>query len=237
RTATVTDYQSDLQSASDTRSHDPTAPPTRSLCERIWAQLKMHHLTSSPFSAFDVRHRPRGIGRPKTLPFPAGLRIVDPAIHPFREEPKGVGHAENDELSIYQRQQCVFSISRRNRHIGAKPKCIELVHPIVITRLSATGISYTLKLRRRKRIERPAFRTMRANCSRPVDHFALAPVETGEMPARENRPDHSVPADVEAARRESRRLGIVPWQFVDFRQSRLLRTGPGIQTHDATGKP
>ena len=61
---------------------------------------------------------------------------------------------------------------------------------------------------------------------RPVERsLALAPVEAGEMSAREDRPDYAVAIDVEPARRESLhwRLRVVPGQLVDFSQSRRGR--------------
>src|SRR5216684_824394 len=74
---------------------------------------------------------------------------------------------------------------------------------------------------------------------RPIERsLALAPVETGEVSAGSNRPDHAVSIDVETARRESlnRRLRIVPWQFINFRQRSRRRIRARVQAHDAARK-
>src|SRR5260370_33220275 len=74
---------------------------------------------------------------------------------------------------------------------------------------------------------------------RPVERsLALAPVETGEVSAGSNRPDHAVGIDVETTRRESlnRRLRIVPRQFINFRQRGGRWFRAGVQAHTAAWK-
>src|SRR5208283_5644221 len=100
--------------------------------------------------------------------------------------------------------QGIGRIAGGDRHIPAQAECVMLIHPGIVARLGAAGTGHTLELRSRKWVESPAFRTVLPRRRRSVERaFALAPVEAGEMPARERCPDNAVAVDVHPARRVS----------------------------------
>src|SRR5438046_10023743 len=55
--------------------------------ERIGTHLKPDNLARRSFSAFHVERTARADRRPQSLALPAGIRIVDPPVHPFRVIP------------------------------------------------------------------------------------------------------------------------------------------------------
>src|SRR5205807_2195636 len=78
------------------------------------------------------------------------------------------------------------------RDVAAEPKRIELIDPGVIAHLHAAAVADRLELRPRKRIERPAFRTMPSSSLWTVERtLALAAVEACQVPARERHPHHT----------------------------------------------
>ena len=69
---------------------------------------------------------------PHAFAFPAGLRVVDAAIHTLREEAERVRNTHHDELAVHERDQGIGSVSGDDGDILAKPQRVERVHPIVI---------------------------------------------------------------------------------------------------------
>src|SRR5688500_17294434 len=90
---------------------------------------------------------PRAYGRPQPPPLPAGVRVVDPAIQPFSEKPKGIRYAQDDPFPILQNQQSFRQVSRIDRHVRTQAERVELIHPGVVTRLDASRIRYAFELR------------------------------------------------------------------------------------------
>src|SRR4029453_11384192 len=138
--------------------------------------------------------------------------IVDAAIHPLGVETEWVGHAHDDPLAVLQGEQGLGSVPGVDRDVGAEPERVELIDPRVIAAFDAAGLVQAFELRQRLGIERPAFWAVLARGARPVERtLALAPIEAGEMAARQRGPVDAVSIDVAAARRESPRLGLLEW--------------------------
>ena len=68
---------------------------------RIWKWTTL----PGPFASLAVEGRASAPGGPDALAFPAGLRIVDAAVHPFGEEAERIGNAHDDPLAVHQREQ------------------------------------------------------------------------------------------------------------------------------------
>src|SRR5688572_8245568 len=83
------------------------APGISTVCllrEGIRTNLELHQLARRSLSAFDVRHRFRGIGRPDAPALPPSLRIVDAAVEQLRIEPLRIGDTQNGKLLALRRQ-------------------------------------------------------------------------------------------------------------------------------------
>src|SRR5579862_862327 len=76
-----------------------------SISERIWSNLEVHHLRVRAFSGLAVERRSSAPSGPDSLAFPAGLRIVDAAVHPLGEEAERIRYAQHHELSVHQSEQ------------------------------------------------------------------------------------------------------------------------------------
>src|SRR5581483_939553 len=143
-------------------------------------------------SPFDQPRRAIAVRRPQAAPFPAGARIVDAAVEPFRVEPERIRHAKDDHLAVRPRDQAVVQVPRRHRYVVAEAKRVVLIDPRVVARLGAV-LADSLEPRTGILLERPAFRTMVAGRLRAVQRaLALAAVEAFQMPARERQPHHAV---------------------------------------------
>src|SRR5882724_3945390 len=188
--------------------------------EWIGTELKLDDLARRPLAAFDVEGCSGGVGGPEPLAFPAGIRVVDAAVHPLGVEAHGVGDAKDDELSVHEGEEPLIGVPGADRHVPAQAEGVELIDPGVVARLGAARIRHVRKLWPRVRIERPALGTVLSRRLGSVEGpLALAPVEAREMPAGKRRPHDAVPVDVHAARpvswerrlenfRESSRRGI-----------------------------
>src|SRR5687767_16026159 len=102
----------------------------------------------------------RAHGRPQPPPLPAGVRVVDPAIQPFREKPERIWHAQDDPSAILQNQQSLRQVSGIDRHVRTQTERVELIDPRVVARLHAPRIRYTLELREGLSVERPPLRAV-----------------------------------------------------------------------------
>src|SRR5439155_4184643 len=135
--------------------HFLTPPSASSLRERIGTHLKPYDLARRAFSAFHVEGTARADGRPESPALPAGVRIVDPPVHPFRVVPERVWNAQHDPLPIFQDQQSFGSVAGINRHVLAEPRRVELIDPGVVAGFRAPWIGDAFELRERLGIKRP----------------------------------------------------------------------------------
>src|SRR6478672_13495082 len=83
------------------RMVDTTADPLAR--ERIRSELKFHHLRQGTQAAFEMERRAVAGGGPDAPAFPAGIGIIDAAVHALGEKAHRVRHAHLDELAIHQR--------------------------------------------------------------------------------------------------------------------------------------
>ena len=101
------------------------------------------------FSGLAVERRAGAPGGPDSFAFPAGLRIVDAAVHPFGEEAQRIGHAQDHELPVHQRDQRIGGVAGDDGRVLAQAQRVELIHPVVIMRVGAAGILHVLEVRAR----------------------------------------------------------------------------------------
>src|SRR5947207_7004961 len=200
--------------------------------ERIGSQLKVQDLARGALTAFHVKWRARAHCRPQPPPFPAAFRIVDPAVHPLRIKPHGIGDAQHDPFPVLQDDQPFRSIAGVDRQVRAQAECPELIDPGVVARLGAPRRRYALELRQRLRVKGPTFGAMLARGLRAIEWaFALPAVEAREMPTRESRPVDAVSVHIAAARREpfDRLARLIERQFLQLCEGRLGRTRLGVE--------
>ena len=160
--------------------------------ERVGPKLEACRLRPVSLTALEMEHCPRSRGGPQRLAFPAGVRIVDAAIHIFWEEAAGVWDTEGNELAIDQGVNGIAQITHRNRHIAPETECVEPIDPGVVARLAASGIFHVPQLWPRELIERPAFRAVCARRGWSIEDFAFAPIKTSEVTARQRGPVHTI---------------------------------------------
>ena len=162
----------------------------------------------SPFSSLTVERRACTPGGPDSLPFPAGLWIVNRPSMPFAKKPSGYGTRMTTNFPFTSGIQRIRSVAGDNGSILAEPQRIKLVHPVVVMRIGAARFLHVLEVRTGRGIQRPAFRTMLTGSSRAVERtFAFAAVEARQVPASQRNPDDIV-AIIEAARRKNPHLAL-----------------------------
>src|SRR6266850_5196286 len=173
-----------------------------SLRQWIWPELELYDLRLVLCSAFVMKHGSRGPGGPQSFAFPAGLRIVDSSIHTLRKESVRIRNAEDSELPAVriQREQRIGIVPGCDRCVFAQAERIELIDPVVVVGIRASGIRHTFELRSRRLIKLPAFLALLSRGAGTIQRsLALAPVEAGEMSAGEDRPHDAVTIHVEPA--------------------------------------
>src|SRR4029434_775823 len=73
----------------------------RSLREWIRTKLELYDFGLRPFATFHMEWRAGAGGRPEPFALPAGLGIVDAAVHPLSVEPQRIGHTESNKLPVH----------------------------------------------------------------------------------------------------------------------------------------
>jgi hypothetical protein len=111
-------------------AHHRVASPSKG----IGAKLQLHDLARRPLAALDVERSSGAIRRPHRLALPAGICIVEAAIHPLGIKAHGIGHAQIDELSVHQGEERLVGVAGGDRHILAQTERVELVYPGVVAR-------------------------------------------------------------------------------------------------------
>ena len=141
-------------------------------------------------SAFRVERGSAPRRRPDRSTFPASAGVVYPPVQPLAEEAsERIRHTKIIELTFYEREHSLGQVSGCQRHVLPDTQEIEPVGEVVVSRFGAAGVRCALVVRTRERIERPAFSTMPAGGSRPVERtFTLAAVEARKVTTRQHRP-------------------------------------------------
>src|SRR5689334_5320360 len=169
--------------------------------QRIGPQLKVHHLARRALAGLHVPGRACAHRGPEAAALPAGVRIVDAAVHPLRVEAHRIRNAHHDELAVLQREQRFRFVARVDRRVGAESERVELIDPGVVAALGAARLGHTLQLRERLGVEGPPFGAVLARGGGAVERAgALATIEARHVSARECHPRDAVAVDVHAAR-------------------------------------
>src|SRR5262249_42581886 len=208
--------------------------------QRVRPQLEVHdqragqglarRARTGRVDALDVRRGAVAGGHPQSFAFPAGIRIVDAAIHALGEEAHGIGDAQFNDLAIGQGVQRIREITGTDGGVRAQAQDVVLVHPGIIGRLGGTVPAG--ERGSWDGIERPAFGAQVAlRRSWPVQgSLALAPVEASHVATRQRHPRHALAVDVHAAHAKA---GL--WDLVDLYQRGLRRIWSRIQPQDVPG--
>src|SRR3954464_2458252 len=84
--------------------YSPARYSPSSMRQRIGAELEPHGFRPVRLAAFEVEHGALAVGRPQLLSLPAGIRIIDPAVHILGEEAHRIRHGDVHEFPVHQRQ-------------------------------------------------------------------------------------------------------------------------------------
>src|SRR5207244_461038 len=126
---------------------------------------------------------------------------IDAAVESLCIEAQRIRNRHRDPLPILHGKQAAHLVARRDRSVFTKAEGVKLIDPGIVTRFGAAQILGAFDWRARHGVERPAFRTMLADCGRAGEWaFALASIEAGEVAAGERRPYDAVAGDVQTAR-------------------------------------
>src|ERR1700733_6529514 len=169
------------------------------MCERIGTKLQFDRARAICCSSFKVKHGSRPISRPKRAAFPAGVRIINPAIDVLGEEPHRVRNGEIHDVPVDDCKKRTVQIAHYDRYVLPQTKGVEPVDPDVIGCLGTPWILHAPHLWTGQLVQRPPFRTMAARCGWAVQHTTLTSIETTDMSAGERRPVHAVSIDIAAA--------------------------------------
>src|SRR5688500_15438496 len=131
-------------------------------------KLELEHLAWRPPSSFSMERRPAGVGRPERPALPAGVLIVNPAVHRFRVEAHRIRDAHHHIASVHEHQQRIRPASGGDRDVGPQTEDVVLIDPRVIARVGTAGIGGAPEVRPRIRIESPALRAVLSRCLRTV---------------------------------------------------------------------
>src|SRR5260370_22986853 len=165
-----------------------------SVRQRVGPHLNFVKLRSGRRSAFIVEYRTRACRGPQSFALPAGVRIVDAAVHVLAEEAHGVRDMNVYKFAVHERQQSLVAVGFRDWHVCAETERVKAIHPEEIGVICAAWISNAFELRPRKLIQRPTFGALLAGGrGRPIQRtLALAAGETGKMAGRNCRPNDTV---------------------------------------------
>src|ERR1700733_4898303 len=99
-----------------------------SMGKRIWT--KLHVIDVRYASLFDELGRIKRVVDPQSPAFPAGVRVINPAIHPASEQAHRIRNADNGPLlgCRMEGQQRVGIRAGDNRGVLTHSENIELIH-------------------------------------------------------------------------------------------------------------
>ena len=94
--------------------------------QRIGAKLELQNFAGRPSARFHMEWRSGAYRCPDPFALPAGLRIVNPAIHPFGVEPRRIRNAEDHPFPILEGQQSFGRVARVDRRVFPTPHTTRL---------------------------------------------------------------------------------------------------------------
>ena len=97
-----------------------------SACQRVGSQLEFYDFARRTFPTFEVEGRPGTVGRPETLSLPAGVGVINPAVHPLGVEPERIGNPENDPFPILQGEQPFRPVARVDGYVFTQAQRVKL---------------------------------------------------------------------------------------------------------------
>src|SRR5215469_277194 len=106
------------------------------MCQRIGTKLELDDFGLCSFTAFDVMCRSSGVGRPHSLALPTAVRIINASIQTFGVKAHRVWNTKGDKFSVHERLERIGCIACGKRHVSTQAKCVVLIHPSVVARLS-----------------------------------------------------------------------------------------------------
>src|SRR5438309_6061863 len=104
----------------------------RSVRERIRTNLDLVDLGPVLRAAFVVEHGARARHRPQAFAFPAGVRVVDAAVHELGVEAQRIRHTQVHHLAVHHRAPRLGAVGRGDRHVGPQSQGVVAIHPDVI---------------------------------------------------------------------------------------------------------
>src|SRR5467141_4781802 len=156
-----------------------------SVCQGVRANLELDHLGQGSLASFHVEWRPVPVGGPQTAAFPAGIRIVDAAVHPLGIEAERIRDTHVDPLAVHEGHERLVGVAGGHRYVGAETRGVELVDKGEVARFGAAAFSHVLELRSPERRECPSLWTkLTFGRLRAVEWaLALATVECAHVTA------------------------------------------------------
>src|SRR5215212_3352877 len=154
------------------------------LRQGIGAYLDVNRARLRTFAAF---HQPRcaiAARAPQPTALPAGVRIIDPAIHALGEKAERVRDAHHHHLSVLESDETVIEVCGRDRNVFTKAHRVVVIYPGVVARLSA-GVFQPLKAWAGILVIGKSFGTVVARRIRPIERvLAFTAIETDECAVR-----------------------------------------------------
>src|SRR5262245_27662794 len=102
------------------------------LRERGGTKLKMDELAGRALATFYMPWRTACDVGPQAASMPPRVRIIDPAIHPFRVKAQRVRHAQRHPFALVEHLQPLGQVTGADGQVAAQPERIEVVDPHVI---------------------------------------------------------------------------------------------------------
>src|SRR5579871_5744300 len=81
--------------------------------QRVGADLELDHLGLGSLAGLGVERRTVAVRRPDAAALPAGIRIVDTAIHPLGEEAERIRDTHVDPLAVHPCHQRLVGVAGR----------------------------------------------------------------------------------------------------------------------------
>src|SRR5262249_41791223 len=122
------------------------------LRKRIRPALEFHQLARVSLAALRVERRAGCVRRVDSFALPAGVRVVDAAVHTLREETHRIRHAECQEFAVDERQQPFRKIARRDGDLLADAEQVEPIDEVVVDGVGAAAVDRAFVVRPGQRI-------------------------------------------------------------------------------------
>ena len=84
----------------------------------------MHDFRQRSFAALHMERRAAAERRPQSAALPAGIGIVDAAVEALGVEAHRIGHAQDDELAVDQRDERSLSLPVATGTLSPRPSVL-----------------------------------------------------------------------------------------------------------------